>query len=90
MQLPVNTAVETGLWAQSIIWDRKTPFRDFTQLITEIDEEEIMDRAAIAAAEASKRDGDRQPYALTYSAVIDWNRTTVLRRSNLQEKEEEG
>lgn len=29
---PVNKALESGIWTQSIIWDTKTPFRDFTQI----------------------------------------------------------
>ncbi|TDL28234.1 TAF1, transcription initiation factor TFIID, subunit TAF1 [Rickenella mellea] len=29
---PVNTALESGIWTQSIIWDAKTPFRDFSQI----------------------------------------------------------
>lgn len=29
---PVNTALESGIWTQSIIWDAKTPFRDFAQI----------------------------------------------------------
>lgn len=29
---PVNQALESGAWTQSIIWDPKTPFRDFTQI----------------------------------------------------------
>lgn len=29
---PANETLESGVWTQSIIWDSKTPFRDFTQL----------------------------------------------------------
>lgn len=29
---PANEVLESGVWTQSIIWDSKTPFRDFTQL----------------------------------------------------------
>lgn len=29
---PMNKALESGAWAQSIIWDKHTPFRDFTQI----------------------------------------------------------
>ena len=29
---PINQALESGIWTQSIIWDPKTPFRDFTQI----------------------------------------------------------
>ena len=34
---PANTTLESGVWTQSIIWDSKTPFREFTQL--ELNEE---------------------------------------------------
>ena len=34
---PANATLESGVWTQSIIWDSKTPFRDFTQL--ELNEE---------------------------------------------------
>jgi len=29
---PTNAIFESGIWTQSIIWDAKAPFRDFTQL----------------------------------------------------------
>ena len=29
---PTNAIFESGVWTQSIIWDAKAPFRDFTQL----------------------------------------------------------
>lgn len=29
---PINKALESGSWTQSIIWSSKAPFRDFTQL----------------------------------------------------------
>lgn len=29
---PINKALESGYWTQSIIWSPKAPFRDFTQL----------------------------------------------------------
>lgn len=53
MQQPVNSALESGLWTQSIIWDRRTPFLDFTQLQLD-DDEDALDSAAGAAAEAKK------------------------------------
>lgn len=37
---PVNAALESGAWTQSIIWSPKAPFRDFTQL--ELHEEDIV------------------------------------------------
>lgn len=36
---PVNKALESGAWTQSIIWSPNAPFRDFTQL--ELNEEDI-------------------------------------------------
>ncbi len=29
---PVNKALESGAWTQSIIWSPHAPFRDFTQI----------------------------------------------------------
>lgn len=29
---PANKALESGAWTQSIIWDPRAPFKDFTQL----------------------------------------------------------
>lgn len=29
---PVNKALESGAWTQSIIWSPRAPFRDFTQI----------------------------------------------------------
>jgi transcription initiation factor TFIID subunit 1, fungi type len=29
---PANKALESGAWTQSIIWSPRAPFRDFTQL----------------------------------------------------------
>ena len=41
----VNKALESGVWTQSIIWDSKTPFRDFTQIeLTPEDSIAIEDR----------------------------------------------
>ncbi|KAG2023004.1 atypical/TAF1 protein kinase [Coprinopsis cinerea AmutBmut pab1-1] len=37
---PVNAALESGAWTQSIIWSPRAPFRDFTQL--ELHEEELV------------------------------------------------
>ena len=30
---PINEALESGAWTQSIIWSPRTPFRDFTQVV---------------------------------------------------------
>jgi hypothetical protein len=38
---PVNKALESGAWTQSIIWSTNAPFRDFTQL--ELNEEDIVE-----------------------------------------------
>lgn len=37
---PLNKALESGLWTQSIIWSPRAPFRDFTQL--EVNEEDLV------------------------------------------------
>ena len=37
---PVNAALESGAWTQSIIWSPKAPFRDFTQL--ELHEDDVI------------------------------------------------
>ena len=29
---PINKALDSGAWTQSIIWDPHVPFRDFTQI----------------------------------------------------------
>lgn len=58
----MNIALESGDWAQSIIWDRRAPFKDFTQLFLqeEEDEDAMLDRLALAqaGAEAARRDRD--------------------------------
>jgi transcription initiation factor TFIID subunit 1, fungi type len=36
---PLNKALESGAWTQSIIWSPRAPFRDFTQL--ELNEEDV-------------------------------------------------
>jgi hypothetical protein len=38
---PVNKALESGAWTQSIIWSPNAPFRDFIQL--ELNEEDIVE-----------------------------------------------
>jgi transcription initiation factor TFIID subunit 1, fungi type len=36
---PTNTALESGEWIKSIIWEPNTPFRNFTQLeLREVEE----------------------------------------------------
>jgi hypothetical protein len=54
MQQPVNSALESGLWTQSIIWDRRTPFLDFTQLQLDDDDDMVGSVVAIAAEAAKK------------------------------------
>lgn len=36
---PINHVLEDGTWTRSIIWDTKTPFRDFTQLEVNMEDE---------------------------------------------------
>lgn len=36
---PINQVLEDGSWTRSIIWDAETPFRDFTQLEVDIEDE---------------------------------------------------
>lgn len=55
LQQPVNSAVESGLWTQSIIWDRRTPFLDFTQLQLD-DDDDAVDPAVGTAADAAKKE----------------------------------
>lgn len=55
MQQSVNSALESGSWAQSIIWDRNSMFLDFTQLHLD-DEDDFVDPAVTAAAEAAKKE----------------------------------
>ena len=37
---PINEALESGSWTQSIIWGPRAPFRDFTQIVEP--EEEVV------------------------------------------------
>jgi hypothetical protein len=55
LQQPVNSAVESGLWTQSIIWDRRTPFLDFTQLQLD-DDDDAVDPAVGTTADAAKKE----------------------------------
>ncbi|KAI5121146.1 hypothetical protein M0805_007144 [Coniferiporia weirii] len=43
---PINHALEEGTWTQSIIWDTKTPFRDFTQIEVNVEDENAEERFA--------------------------------------------
>ena len=43
---PINHALEDGSWMQSIIWDAKTPFRDFTQIEIDDGDESTEDKFA--------------------------------------------
>ncbi|KAI0095198.1 atypical/TAF1 protein kinase [Irpex rosettiformis] len=40
LTMPLNQALESGAWTQSIIWSPRAPFRDFTQL--ELNEEDVL------------------------------------------------
>ncbi|CAL1694154.1 unnamed protein product [Somion occarium] len=51
---PLNKALESGLWTQSIIWNPRAPFRDFTQL--ELNEEDLtQEERPIQVARPKKR-----------------------------------
>ncbi|KAH8119903.1 TAF1, transcription initiation factor TFIID, subunit TAF1 [Phellopilus nigrolimitatus] len=43
---PVNNALEEGTWTQSIIWDANAPFRDFTQMEVDPEDENVEERFA--------------------------------------------
>ena len=40
LMTPANQSLESGAWAQSIIWSPNAPFRDFTQLEFNFGEEQ--------------------------------------------------
>ncbi|KDQ63334.1 hypothetical protein JAAARDRAFT_29354 [Jaapia argillacea MUCL 33604] len=53
---PVNKALESGAWTQSIIWSPRAPFRDFTQLETNYEEDgAVEERAPTMDARPRKR-----------------------------------
>ncbi|OBZ79847.1 putative transcription initiation factor TFIID subunit [Grifola frondosa] len=58
---PLNKALESGAWTQSIIWGPRAPFRDFTQL--ELNDEDIVEeRPAAETVRPRKRlRTDNQP-----------------------------
>ncbi|KAI1793162.1 hypothetical protein LXA43DRAFT_285247 [Ganoderma leucocontextum] len=49
---PMNKTLESGLWTQSIIWDPREPFRDFTQL--ELHEQDMMQEERQPAQEVAR------------------------------------
>ncbi|KAJ3519520.1 hypothetical protein NM688_g9291 [Phlebia brevispora] len=58
---PLNEALESGLWTQSIIWGPRTHFRDFTQIV-EPEEEIIPEPQPAEGARPRKRlRTDNQP-----------------------------
>jgi hypothetical protein len=50
LQRPLNAALDSGDWIHGIIWDAKTPFKDFSAL--EIEQPESDDTARISSAAA--------------------------------------
>lgn len=46
---PLNEALESGLWTQSIIWGPHAPFRDFTQIV-EPEEESVSEEKPAGAS----------------------------------------
>ena len=56
LTMPLNKALESGAWTQSIIWSPRAPFRDFTQL--ELNEEEAVQ-------------DERHPGTLTFSIRLN-------------------
>ncbi|KAL5533957.1 hypothetical protein ACEPAG_417 [Sanghuangporus baumii] len=58
---PVNHALEDGSWMQSIVWDSKTPFRDFTQLEVDAEDETSEDKFAEVRPRKRTRLDSNQP-----------------------------
>ena len=54
---PPNIALDSGTWIDSIIWDHRTPFRDFTQLEVNVEQTAGSENARNAHAGPTKRDG---------------------------------
>lgn len=63
LEQPINSALESGAWAKSIIWDSHTPFVDFTQLqLDDIEETVAANTSNIptnALATVGKSDKDK-------------------------------
>ncbi|PPQ71123.1 hypothetical protein CVT24_009859 [Panaeolus cyanescens] len=52
---PINQALESGAWTQSIIWSPKAPFRDFTQLEFNHEDDIIPEERPLETARPRKR-----------------------------------
>ncbi|KDR85407.1 hypothetical protein GALMADRAFT_234262 [Galerina marginata CBS 339.88] len=52
---PINKALESGSWTQSIIWSPKAPFRDFTQLEFNHEDDVIPEERPVETIRPRKR-----------------------------------
>lgn len=52
---PINKALESGSWTQSIIWSPKAPFRDFTQLEFNHEDDIIPEERPVETVRPRKR-----------------------------------
>ncbi|EIW86914.1 TAF1 transcription initiation factor TFIID subunit TAF1 [Coniophora puteana RWD-64-598 SS2] len=55
LTMPVNKSLESGAWTQSIIWNPNAPFRDFTQLELDHEEDEYPEERPQETARPRKR-----------------------------------
>lgn len=58
LRRPINSALESGSWIQSIIWDPKAPFVDFTQLQLEDAEGGSSATTKATGVDAKDKDGE--------------------------------
>ncbi|KAF7307124.1 DUF3591 domain-containing protein [Mycena indigotica] len=52
---PANKALESGAWTQSIIWDPRAPFKDFTQLEFNHEDDKIPEKPSVETVRIRKR-----------------------------------
>ncbi|KAJ7070815.1 TAF1 transcription initiation factor TFIID subunit TAF1 [Mycena amicta] len=52
---PANKALESGAWTQSIIWDPRAPFKDFTQLEFNHEDDKIPEKPSVETVRPRKR-----------------------------------
>nr|GAT48436.1 predicted protein [Mycena chlorophos] len=52
---PVNKTLESGAWTQSIIWDPRAPFKDFTQLEFNHEDDKIPEKPSVETVRPRKR-----------------------------------
>ncbi|KAF8807785.1 atypical/TAF1 protein kinase [Phlegmacium glaucopus] len=52
---PINKALESGSWTQSIIWSPKAPFRDFTQLEFNHEDDIVPEERSVETVRPRKR-----------------------------------